>query len=601
MSPLPSLLCPSCGAPRLEASAGQVSGLCRACGWRELPQFLSRLPALKNGLLRAALGQVWLAGNGQCLAFSPSSGEWRAFSVTQVKDLRHAAEDLREAVVRGLAFTPESLILALGEPKPLGKPRPLLALNPQSGDLLWQVESAALEWSAPAVDGSVLCAVNSLGQVHVLDPVSGAPRWKNPPALGSYPRPPLAPRWSEAFLLLVTPAGELLWLRRRDGRPAGRFAPPAPLHFPPACRDESAWLCAGQSLYRLDLRSGQAQELFRASRRSSQGWFFAAPQVTPQGILLLHADFDAAAQPAYALSLLDAESGAPRWKLSLPRHPYFAPALEGERLALPDRDGHLLLVELSSGAVILRLPLGEEQPAADPVFLEGELYLLTESGSLLRFSPHLRLKHLPDAAETCLARGDWLSAALRRTLQGEFTEAAKLYKAHQHLDEARLLYDLAGDTAARERLTRQGADFRLSLHADSALREGQYNLLTLTLQNLGAEQVRAVRLQLSSEQLDITTPEYAFGALLPGESKTWQALQVRPRRGKRGDLLLHLTLTWRDAQGKRRQRTFDQGLTVLQAEQRAAREIHIHIGGNVTDSVLIAGDKNVVTRGQEGG
>lgn len=591
---LPSPLCPRCGARLLQTAPPQVSGFCPACGWRAWPQFAAPLPPPpfppQKGLFCAGVGQVWAAGEGGLLAFSPSSGLWRLVPVAQVKDLRHNA-------VRGLAFAGECLVVAPAEPNPLGPPKALLGLDPQSGALRWQLESQALEWTAPALTGSLLCAVDSLGQVAVLDPRSGAPRWENPPSLGGLPRRAIPPVWSRSFLLLVTPQGELPWLRRRDGRLVGRLMPPAgPLDFAPACRDDQAWFCAGQALYRLDLRRDHAQELFRAPRRSSQGWYFTAPQITPHGILIAYADWDEDGRPAYALSLLEAESGRRRWKIALPRHPYFAPALEGERLALPDRDGHLLLIDLLSGEIVLRLPLGEEQPAAAPLFLDGEVYLLTESGRVLRFSPHLRLEHLPESAEAYLARGDWQAAALRRALEGRLDEAAALYKIHQRLEEARALYELSGNRAELEPLTRQSADFRLRLSADAPLREGTYSLLTLHLQNLGTQEARAVRLTLRSPQLEIVTPTHSFGALPLGASKTWESLQVRPRAGQRGELLLRLTLTWRDPQGKARKTTFEQGLTVLQAESPAAREIHIHISGDVTNSMVIAGDENIVNQ-----
>ncbi|GAB4456366.1 MAG: hypothetical protein Kow0070_06320 [Anaerolineales bacterium] len=50
------------------------------------------------------------------------------------------------------------------------------------------------------------------------------------------------------------------------------------------------------------------------------------------------------------------------------------------------------------------------------------------------------------------------------------------------LPEARALYDLAGNAAARDLLTRQGADFRLRLRSDSPLREGEYALLRARLE-----------------------------------------------------------------------------------------------------------------------
>jgi hypothetical protein len=293
--------------------------------------------------------------------------------------------------------------------------------------------------------------------------------------------------------------------------------------------------------------------------------------------------------------LLDPQSGETRWRLLLPRHPYFAPALADDWLALPDRNGHLLLVDLETGAVTARLPL-EDPSAAAPLFLEDELFVLTEAGAILRFSPHLRPEHLPASPAEYLARGDWESAALKHALDARLNEAAELYRLHQALPEARALYALAGNAAAGDTLAIQGGDFRLRLRADKPLREGEYALLSVQVQNLGPATAHDLRLTCASGQLELPRKSHRFGDLAPGEERAWETLQARPKAGERGELLLQLRLAWRDAQGKNRSLRQEVGVAVLREATPAAREISIVVYGDVTNSNIIAGDGNTVTR-----
>lgn len=581
------LLCPRCASLRLQPELQRVSGLCPHCGWRELPRQRSLVPAPpappQKGLLACGVGQLWLAGGGGLMSLSPADARWQAFPLPAAWALN------------GLALAAESLLLSPGEAAALGDPKPLLALDAHSAQILWQAESSGFQWTAPVAAENLVCAVDSLGQVAVRHPRSGDPLWRSDPSLGGFPRRGLPPALSASYLLLVTPQGELRWFSRLSGRESGHFLPPAGgLDCAPLCQEDTAFFYAGEALYRLDLRRNQARELFRAPRCSSQGWFFAAPQMTPRGLLVLCADREES-QSAYALRLLDPQSGETRWNFPLPRHPYFAPALANDVIALPDRNGHLLLIDLASGTESLRLRL-EESPAAAPLFLDDELFILTETGALWRFSPHLRPEHRPASPAEYLARGDWEAAALKHALQGRLNEAADLYRLHQALPEARALYNLAGNAAARDLLTRQGADFRLRLRSDSPLRAGEYSLLTLQLQNLGGETAHDLHLTCASPQLELPRKSHHFGNLAPGEERAWESLQVRPKDGQHGELLLQLTLTWSAAKGQRRRLRLEQGLAVLREPAPAARQIYIVIGGNVSDSVIVAGDENTVTR-----
>jgi hypothetical protein len=94
--------------------------------------------------------------------------------------------------------------------------------------------------------------------------------------------------------------------------------------------------------------------------------------------------------------------------------------------------------------------------------------------------------------------------------------------------------------------------------------------------------------------MDITQPKYQFGELQARAKKIWNTLQIRPHAG--GGLLLKMTLTYSDELHNPHELTFEQGLNVLKSKQPAARVININIGGNVSDSVIVAGDDNSINQ-----
>jgi outer membrane protein assembly factor BamB len=583
------LLCPHCQQLLLQLTPSRVSGQCSACGWHGLPQVQIAAPhtpfSPQKGLLQRGLNRLWLAAAGQLLSFSPAQGEWQSLPLPGAGSLK------------GLAFAKGIVLLSPREENTLGEPKPFIGINSETGQVLWQVESEGIQWTAPVADESLACAVDSRGQVAVVHPHTGQPRWKRLISLGNFPRLEISTALSASYVLLTMPSGELIWLSRSNGKEAGRYLSPAGgLDFAPACMEDVAYLCAGEGLARLDLRNGESREIFRAPRKASKGYFFTSPQITPHGLLVLHADFAETGQPAYALQLLDLETGQALWKLTLQRHPYFAPAVDGDLVALPDRNGHILLLDLASGKLLHPLDLKGEKPASAPLFLNGELFLLTEAGNVLRFSPDLRMEHLPETPQEYLVRGEWESAALKHALQGNLNEAANLYKAHKQYPEARALYELAGNTHERDLLNLHSLDFRLTLrpHEDAELQENLYALLEVEIENTGIGNAADVKLLLASDQMDITQSKYHFGELQARAKKIWNTLQIRPHAD--GGLLLKMILTYSDELGNPHELSFEQGLTVLKSKQPAARVINIKIEGNVSDSVIVAGDNNSINQ-----
>jgi hypothetical protein len=57
-----------------------------------------------------------------------------------------------------------------------------------------------------------------------------------------------------------------------------------------------------------------------------------------------------------------------------------------------------------------------------------------------------------------------------------------------------------------------------------------------------------------------------------------------------------MTLAYSDELGNPHELSFEQGLTVLKSKQPASRVININIDGNVSDSVIVAGDDNSINQ-----
>jgi outer membrane protein assembly factor BamB len=512
--------------------------------------------------------------------FSPKQGKWFSFELPSKWSLKN------------MGFTKGTLVICPNEENTLGDTKPLIGLDSETGQVLWKVESDGIKWTGSAVDKTIACAVDSRGQVAIVHPRSGKPYWKRFISLENFPRLGIPPVLSPSFLLITTPMGELLWLSRFSGMEEGKYLPSTGgLDYPPSCEEDIAFFCAGEILYRLDLNTGQATGIFRAPRKSSSGWYFSTPLVTLQGLIILHADLSEKNQPSYAIQLIDPESGKSKWKISLRRHPYFSPAIDGEFIALPDRNGHVLIIELTSGKVLSHLKLNEEKPASPPVFLNGELFILTELGKILCFSPHLHLENLPDEPKEYLQRGEWELAALKYALQGNLRESAQVYKSNKCYREAQAIFEILGNSSELGLLEPHSIDFHITLkpYEDTALQEELFALLEVEIENSGTGTAQKVQLSLTSDQMDITKSKYRFGDLPAGSKKKWGTLQVRPHAG--GSLLLRITLSYQDEHKRTQKVSFERGLQVLRSQQTSGRVVNVTISGDMKGN-LVVGDEN---------
>jgi outer membrane protein assembly factor BamB len=434
------LHCPQCHQSLLQPAQHCLAGWCAACGWRGLPvhELALALPAEASALTGLVHhdGALWLSGQGVLHRLGLAEQEWQSFPLPGVWP------------VRGLAFAAGNVIVGPGEASALGQPKPLVGLDAQTGALRWQVPGLGILWSAPAADEQLVCAVDSLGNVAAVHPADGSPVLSLP-GLGNFPHRGGGPCLTPRLVLLVAAekdGGILLAFDRQTGECVCGFQPESGgVDFSPATDEQNAFVCAGDTLYVVNLRSGKGQAAFKAPRKAHQGWFFGSPVVTTKGVLLLYADCDQD-RPTYTLSLVVPQSGSVIWHRTLSRHPYFAPVCIGERVYFADRQGQIVILDLSSGDELTPpLSLGSERPASPPVVLNEDLFLLTDVGRILHYTSYLTLAHFPKTAETYLQSGDWQSAAVVHVLNDNLAAARTIYVAHDCEDEVRALDGLTAE------------------------------------------------------------------------------------------------------------------------------------------------------------
>jgi outer membrane protein assembly factor BamB len=348
--------------------------------------------------------------------------------------------------VRGMVSFGGTAFLAPDEHNAFGPPKPLYALNLETGEEMWRIEREGFLWTPPAVDERMVCAVDNAGYVAAVHPETGSALWNKDLHLGDFPRKGIPPVLTEDLLLLVSPekqGGALQAFSRYRPSKIWEFQPAGSgVDFPPSADAESIYICADKSLYALSLKTGKGGVLFEAPRKSTRGAFFFSPLVTEYGLVIAYAENDEGGNPVYALALLRTQDGRIIWKQTLHRHPYFPPLRLRGDLYFADREGALRILDLKTGDLHGKISLGSEDPASAPVAVGEEIFLLTKSGRILGFTNSPKREYFDESLETYLKRQDWRSAAMTALFDGKFSSAREILKARREEDAETFLREL---------------------------------------------------------------------------------------------------------------------------------------------------------------
>jgi outer membrane protein assembly factor BamB len=446
-----SLFCPICGASLVPQNSVHSTSSCAACGFvlettQRIVQKITLPFAVEtsNGFVIGS-NHLWVwgiqMGNGQLLRLDPTGSKIQA-----------TFSSPNNWQVSRLAPTENILILSPSEPNPPGSSKALVGIQPETGKALWEHATSGFMFTAPAADEELACAVDSHGTVAALNPINGRAAWASFPQLGDYPHRGIPPVLSRAHMLAVESEARgagLIAFHRTTGKVAWEFRPPenSKVDFVPAISNDSAFVLAGEWLYRVTLADGTWRRLSRSERKSSQGWYFAPPVVDEERVYLLEANL-VNGKPVYVLHAHDSSTGQSLWQMNLSRRPYQPPALFGDHVYFVNRDGELFCLNKQDGQISWQEQLSAE-PADAPVVIQDAVFVLTKDAVLhtVKLStPAFDISRLPEFYEK---RGEWsLAAGAYLSKDQPFEAGWALLKINDYR-QANLAFSLMPDAERR--------------------------------------------------------------------------------------------------------------------------------------------------------
>lgn len=462
-----TLFCPQCDTFLHTAAA------CPHCHWQRPPAG-SLGEAVGEALLlgRAVYGppvvrggKIWYAApptdkdiGGELLAVQQNGRFIQRFS------LQELAPNSGIPVALGLADSGQHLLVGLSDYAldQGGAAKPLLALDPVSGEIVWQVNTHSRELSVPAISGGYACfagiAQDAIYLLHVSNrlltqvPIKTDSRF-HPTVTngvvivisGSFIGP-------STLLALDIHSSQTLWRKDVTGH-CGQ----------PVAANGMVYLPWGRTLYAFDAHSGTELWQYADLRRTSQGLTSAPLLVHGNWLLLPGGGSDPQQRDSYALHALDAASGQRQWVFSIPQsgpahHIMVTPAVFDNSVIIGERQGTIYALNLHNGTLQWQASLPRRlaaPPVADGAVLllpsrDGYLYSLRWQETAVRppYSPqHYATQQaweLAAAAHLLVETPDYVAAARCLFNLGQWTRAEQLFR-------------LAGDAHGEaEALARQG-------------------------------------------------------------------------------------------------------------------------------------------------
>jgi outer membrane protein assembly factor BamB len=272
----------------------------------------------------------------------------------------------------------------------------LTCINKNRYTIDWEIEYTSFFLTNLASDESILCFVDSNGQIIAIDPYTHETIWNENIKLLDYPHQGIEPVISKTFIFNVQPkkkGGGLLAINRSNGQISWTFQPPngVMINFAPTIYGDFLYIIAGKYLFRVSIENGDWEYLYQAERKSSQGWFFNKPIVDKNTIYL----FDSSIfneKVTYYFKALNQKNKSIIWQLAFNKHPHSIPIIEKQYLFITNREGYLLAVNKTNGEILWKENLHSECTIA-PIKFKNKIYLFTKDLSIYRIDfPDKKIK-----------------------------------------------------------------------------------------------------------------------------------------------------------------------------------------------------------------
>jgi outer membrane protein assembly factor BamB len=415
------LFCIHCNSPLFDSNTHSWFNTCPVCGQEEtilFPAGCLHLPSCPvHAVLATTADDLWILVNSKLWKINGPN-----FTSLQPVPLPAGS-------YAGLAISGKTIILSTEN-----SPGLLFGIDAQSSEIIWRVRNSA-GFTPPTADQHLICTVDASGLIHALSPKTGKVCWTQSVSIGSLPYLNIEPVLSPELILLVPPTfngNGLLALDRSNGRKRWQFNSPgdAKIQWAPIVVGGNAFLTAGDTLYKLDLASGDAVSWFKAQRKSTEGWFFKPPVSNGKQLFFLAAAMEGN-RKVYALESVNIGDEGHRRLYVFRQHPRPAPAVWNHTLLLAERNAGLRLLDSVDGKEYQFLEYADGESLCPPQPLHDAVFVLNKDGMLNRFFTHLPAERLVGEPQT------WQEMVVSTVLKNDLDKANTLLHEHVGLQASK--------------------------------------------------------------------------------------------------------------------------------------------------------------------
>lgn len=318
--------------------------------------------------------------------------------------------------------------------------RPLLAIDAATGKLLWESPTQAHSLSAAAVaEGDVFFTATD-GLLRAVDRQNGALHWSIAhPQWG-----PTAPLVCGDLICVGGRGASIMAYDRVTGRQHWQWHADAWFAYPLAADTTTLYALAWDGhLYALDLQDGRVR--WEATGERAKG-FTTPPTATGDGVVIgsrLNQEYGGEPKSGYGLVSLDATNGVEQWRCYVDRHIQTPVAVADDQVFFATNDSNLYAAQLDTGSILWQVEVTSR--AVTLPLVKGDLTIYGGRDGMV----HAVRRRQPPATDihppkSYLSQGAYADAAAAYALDRRFACAAELFAEHvQDLDKAIKLYRAA--------------------------------------------------------------------------------------------------------------------------------------------------------------
>ncbi len=382
--------------PTTQATSGSTPGNWTMAGGDVAQRKVAPLAAHLDGKLRGQ--ELWKVPLGTATRSGPVVYDGRVYLGGHFKVLAVDAETGAVIWERPAAGPVQSSPALAGGSLFVGLPdHRLVALDPANGETRWEYKTGDMITAAPVVHRGIVYVGSWDNRLYALDAATGESIWTYAATetIGS-----LTPV-DDGTLAVGDRNGQVHLLNARTGQNRLVYRTPKSASSAPVIAYDMVYFAAGGRLYGIDATEREIPGQYQFKRVWAQLWLWQAPRVPPPALQQAGrwrfspdgADSSIVAAPAAAdaylyvgdlqgrLYALNPLTGREAWRIQVAGGIYASPIAAGENVYFATQAGKVYAVDTRNRTVIWEhsVDAAVNQPLA---FAGGKLYVRTDSGVL---------------------------------------------------------------------------------------------------------------------------------------------------------------------------------------------------------------------------